>query len=906
MRMQSSLNSNSRLLISLLLTAAVLAVLSLAPWGGGGPSVSFGYHVDPVPTVGFDSATSSGGEGISPVTIGVSLTADAVDHTVTVDYTVTGGTADGGGVDFTLASGILTFAPSVTSASFTITIVNDIVTETAETIIITLSNPLALADVSLGSTTVHTYTILDDDEVDDDDPPPSSGTGEIQTDTTTPTDTTTTDPLDIISGLGKSDDDADRDEALGLIGGLGKSDDAADRDVARDIIGGLGKSDDDADKDVARDIIGGLGSSDDDADKDAATDIIGNLASSTDSDQKSAATDIIGNLASSTDSDQNSVASDIIGNLHTSTDSDQKRAATDIIGNLGASTDADQKSAATDIIGNLHLSTDSDQKSAATDIIGNLGSSTDADQKSAATDIIGNLHTSTDESQKSAATDIIGNLGSSTDESQKSAATDIIGNLGASTDQSQKDAATSIVSNLVTSGTAGQREAATNIMTSLATSQDQTAQNTATTISTDAASNPSDAFAITSVIHDVVNDPIAFANLDIPHQASVLGNKPEPGVKNWRGLTLRSPSIQTRFVPPVSDIQSFVVNSMLSDAIMASANVTLAYEPTIEGATLEAVPFAAQVVDAPPPIDAILTRFREGVGDVGISVEGHTSLPVGVRALSDELTVNSIFTLTPEGFSQEDIITNHVTFFVKKSWMEENGIHPWAIQMNRWDADQFTWVPLLAKLDSEDEENIFYTVAPPGFSLWAITGAPVLPPERFEDSTLQISPATAVVGEEITVQVFVSNLTDEDAEYNAVLWVDSDVDSSQNVIIPAKTTATIIFTTTLEEGDHAIRIGKQLGDLTVAAPAPAPTATPVPPAATVVPAATAVPPTAAPPIAAPPQPTQAPAATAVPPTQPPPAADEDDDNNLLIIIIVVVAVVVVLLGGGLVVMRRRA
>ncbi|MCH8830264.1 MAG: hypothetical protein IID45_11870, partial [Planctomycetes bacterium] len=193
------------------------------------------------------------------------------------------------------------------------------------------------------------------------------------------------------------------------------------------------------------------------------------------------------------------------------------------------------------------------------------------------------------------------------------------------------------------------------------------------------------------------------------------------------------------------------------------------------------------------------------------------------------------------------------------------------------------------------EENIFYTVAPPNFSLWAITGAAELPVERFQESSLQVTPATAEVGQQITVQVFVTNLTDEDAEYNAVLWVDSDVESSQNVIIPAKTTGTVVFTTTLEVGDHGIRIGKQLGSVTItpAATAPAPTATPVP-AATAVPAATPVP-----------QATPLPAATPVPPAVTPTVAEDDDDNNRLLIIIGIVVGAVVVLAIGIDVMRRR-
>src|SRR5207249_10187753 len=56
---------------------------------------------DPAPTVSFNAASSSGLENITAVALPVSLSA-ASGRTVTVDYAVTGGTASGGGVDYSL------------------------------------------------------------------------------------------------------------------------------------------------------------------------------------------------------------------------------------------------------------------------------------------------------------------------------------------------------------------------------------------------------------------------------------------------------------------------------------------------------------------------------------------------------------------------------------------------------------------------------------------------------------------------------------------------------------------------------------------------------------------------------------------------------------------------------------
>ncbi|HUW83262.1 MAG TPA: Calx-beta domain-containing protein, partial [Phycisphaerae bacterium] len=115
----------------------------------------------PTPTVAFDLTASNGAESVTPVSLAVSLSSSSQD-TVTVDYAVTGGDATGGGVDYTLAAGTLTFDPNDVSKTIDIAIVDDGLVEADETIEVTLSNPTG---ATLGANTVHTYTILDNDVV---------------------------------------------------------------------------------------------------------------------------------------------------------------------------------------------------------------------------------------------------------------------------------------------------------------------------------------------------------------------------------------------------------------------------------------------------------------------------------------------------------------------------------------------------------------------------------------------------------------------------------------------------------------------------------------------------------------------------------------------------------------------
>src|SRR5207249_2866448 len=110
---------------------------------------------DPAPTVAFTATGSSGDESVTPANLAVSLSAVS-GKTVTVNYAATGGTATGGGVDYTLASGTLSFAPGQTNQTIAISVVNDAAIEFDETIVVTLSAP---ANATLGATPAQTYTI---------------------------------------------------------------------------------------------------------------------------------------------------------------------------------------------------------------------------------------------------------------------------------------------------------------------------------------------------------------------------------------------------------------------------------------------------------------------------------------------------------------------------------------------------------------------------------------------------------------------------------------------------------------------------------------------------------------------------------------------------------------------------
>ncbi len=118
-------------------------------------------NVSTAPVVNFASGASSAGEADGTVFVDVALSL-ASSLPISVDYAVTGGTATGGGVDYTLASGTLDFAPGGTGKPIVVTLNDDLADEDDETVVVTLSNPV---DATLGAPDTHTLTITDDDEM---------------------------------------------------------------------------------------------------------------------------------------------------------------------------------------------------------------------------------------------------------------------------------------------------------------------------------------------------------------------------------------------------------------------------------------------------------------------------------------------------------------------------------------------------------------------------------------------------------------------------------------------------------------------------------------------------------------------------------------------------------------------
>lgn len=109
--------------------------------------------------IGFAQTSESALESVTATSIRITLSQTHFED-VSVAYSVTGGTATGGGQDYTLASGTATISAGDTSTTIALVIVDDQIDESDETIEITLSAPTF---ATIGSNTTTSYTITDND-----------------------------------------------------------------------------------------------------------------------------------------------------------------------------------------------------------------------------------------------------------------------------------------------------------------------------------------------------------------------------------------------------------------------------------------------------------------------------------------------------------------------------------------------------------------------------------------------------------------------------------------------------------------------------------------------------------------------------------------------------------------------
>ena len=113
---------------------------------------------DAAPTVSFTSASQSKAEGGGTATVTAQLSAVS-GKAVSVPFTVSG-SATGSGTDYAITASPINIPAGNATGSATITVVDDALTESNETVIVTMGTP---ANATKGTPSVHTLTITDND-----------------------------------------------------------------------------------------------------------------------------------------------------------------------------------------------------------------------------------------------------------------------------------------------------------------------------------------------------------------------------------------------------------------------------------------------------------------------------------------------------------------------------------------------------------------------------------------------------------------------------------------------------------------------------------------------------------------------------------------------------------------------
>jgi YD repeat-containing protein len=106
-------------------------------------------------TVAFSASAYSVNENAAKYTVNVNLSQADPNHTITVQYATSDGSA-AAGTDYTSTSGTLSFAPNATNQTFNVFVTDDDVNDSNKTVTLTLSNP---TNATLGSPSTSTLTI---------------------------------------------------------------------------------------------------------------------------------------------------------------------------------------------------------------------------------------------------------------------------------------------------------------------------------------------------------------------------------------------------------------------------------------------------------------------------------------------------------------------------------------------------------------------------------------------------------------------------------------------------------------------------------------------------------------------------------------------------------------------------
>jgi hypothetical protein len=152
---------------------------------------------------------------------------------------------------------------------------------------------------------------------------------------------------------------------------------------------------------------------------------------------------------------------------------------------------------------------------------------------------------------------------------------------------------------------------------------------------------------------------------------------------------------------------------------------------------------------------------------------------------------------------------------VPKSWLEQNGLHKWSVQLARFDEERDRWTLFPTKRIEETEERVVYTAVAPGFSLLAIVGSREVSWSPLEIADLSISPTLPVAGDAITVSARVRTTGPDAGVYPVSLWINDTVEQVVTVAVEPGQVVPVSFTVYRPEGSYRVRVGGLLSEMSI-------------------------------------------------------------------------------------------
>ncbi|MBI2917309.1 MAG: tandem-95 repeat protein [Chloroflexi bacterium] len=230
----------------------------------------------------------------------------------------------------------------------------------------------------------------------------------------------------------------------------------------------------------------------------------------------------------------------------------------------------------------------------------------------------------------------------------------------------------------------------------------------------------------------------------------------------------------------------------------------------------------ALLMGSPYPIARIMAKFRVGLENVETTAEELPARPAGIPSDVPGIQAGKYFTIGVAGAKATDVQVAHLTFKVGKTWLAENGIQKWSVQLHRYDESKKVWVPVPSKRVNEDAEYVYYSAVLPGFSTFAVAGLTEAPRRLMSASNLRISPAQAASSEKVTVTATISNLSSREETFMVPLWVNSEAEASQVITLGAGAKGALKLVVARQaEGSYEVRVDRETGTFTVTGVQPA-------------------------------------------------------------------------------------